>query len=116
MLRFKPEVRISLLTDRLVEPLAAACAWSVRRGIDVEINSIEDGAGVHMPTSLHAFGLAIDLDTVGDRQADTFSLAEWLRRVLPPGFDVVFEGDHVHVEYDAHRPPLSAPKPAATNA
>lgn len=106
--RFKPEVRIGWLDDRLACVIAGACVWSLRNRIDVEINSIEDGAAVHMPTSLHAFGLALDVDTVGDKRADTLALGEWFRRTLPPQFDVVFEGDHVHVECDYHRPPLTS--------
>ena len=108
MLRFKPEVRFDELDDRIVVALNGAARWSRRAGVDVEINSAEDGPGVHMPGSLHAVGLAIDLDTVGDRPEDTRALAEFLRRWLPPGYDVVFEGDHVHGEAAAHRPPLRA--------
>lgn len=106
MLRFKPEVRISRLHDRLAVVLETACVWSLRSRVDVEINSIEDGAAIHMPTSLHAFGLAIDIDTVGDKPADLQSLAEFMRVWLEPIYDVVFEGDHLHVEWDAHRAPL----------
>lgn len=106
MLRFKPEVRISDCDERLVVVLREACLWSMKTRVDVEINSIEDGAGVHLPNSLHGVGLAVDVDTVGDRAADIEEIAEWFRRRLPAAYDVVFEGDHVHVEYDAHRPPL----------
>lgn len=106
MLKFKPEVRISYFDERLAAPLAGACLWSLRNRIDVEVNSIEDGPGVHMATSLHYAGLAIDLDTAGDKAPDTQALAEFLRRWLPPGYDVLFENSHVHVEYDAHRPAL----------
>lgn len=108
MLRFKPEVRIRYLDPRLVEPLAAACLWSQRAAVDVEINSIEDGSDVHIAGSLHGFGLAIDFDTVGDRAADLAVLGEWFRRMLPPQYDVILEGDHVHVEWDAHRAPLTS--------
>lgn len=107
MLRFKPEVRIRYLDPRLVEPLAAACLWSARSAIDVEINSIEDGPDVHVATSLHPFGLAIDFDTVGDRAADLTALGEWFRRHLPAQYDVLLESDHVHVEWDVHRGPLA---------
>lgn len=106
MLRFKPEVRIGFLGEPLTDPLAAACRWSARTRIDVEVNSIEDGPQMHSIGSLHAYGLAIDFDTVGDRTADLEQLAEWFRRTLPATYDVVFEGDHVHVEYDTRRPPL----------
>ncbi len=106
MIRFKPEVRIGLLTSQLYDVLFYASVWSCRTRLDVEINSVEDGPGVHMASSLHYSGLAVDLDTAGDKEGDTRALAEYLRRALPTGYDVVFEGDHVHVEYDMKRPPL----------
>lgn len=108
MLRVKPEVRIGLFTARLGAVLEAASAWSLRSRVDVEVNSVNDGPGVHLATSLHYFDLAVDLDTVGDKLDDVRALAEYLRRWLDPQYDVVFEGTHVHVEWDAHRPPLRA--------
>jgi hypothetical protein len=106
MLRFKPEVRIGFFQSVLGDVLRQACTWSLKARVDVEVNSINDGQAVHMKDSLHGFDLAIDLDTVGDRRADTEELADYLRRVLHPQYDVVFEGDHVHVEWDARRGPL----------
>lgn len=107
MIRFKPEVRISYLDERIATPLALACVWSLRTRVDVELNSIEDGAAVHMTGSLHGYGLALDFDTVGDKSPDLESLGEWFRRQLPVEYDVVYEGDHIHVEWDAHRSPLT---------
>lgn len=107
MLRFRADVRIEFLNHHLAAVFAAACVWSLRARVDVEVNSVNDGAAVHMPGSLHSFDLALDLDTIGDRPADIRRLAEYLRRHLDPGFDVVLESDHVHVEYDARRPPLA---------
>jgi hypothetical protein len=107
VIRFKPEVRIGFFDERLARVLEVAALWSSRARIDVEINSVNDGPGVHLPNSLHYQDLAIDLDTVGDKQPDTQALAEWLRVQLPPGYDVLFEANHVHVEWDAHRAPLT---------
>jgi len=109
MLRFKPDVRMRFLSGPLVDMLGGAAAWSLWSGVDVEINSVDDGAGVHQPDSLHGFSLAVDFDTVGDRAADLEQLAVYFRRTLPPAFDIVLEGDHVHVEWDARRGPLRRP-------
>lgn len=106
MLRVKPDVRIVEFTTPLAQAFAAATSWSLRTRIDVEVNSVDDDAAGRGASTLHGASLAVDLDTAGDRPADTHALAEHLRRALPPGFDVVLEGDHVHVEYDLHRPPL----------
>jgi hypothetical protein len=106
MLRFKPEVRIVELTAQLADALTLCAQWSLRARVDVEINSIDDGPGVHQQDSLHGSSLAVDADTVGDKPAETESLGEFLRRRLPAEWDVVFEGDHVHSEWDMHRRPL----------
>lgn len=107
MLRFKPEVRIEFLGHQLTQILATACIWSMRRRIDVEVNSVDDAAPGRASTTLHGDSVAVDLDTFGDRRDDLNGLAEYLRRQLAAGFDVVLEADHVHVEYDPHRPPLA---------
>jgi hypothetical protein len=103
-LRFKPEVRIVELTDALATVLRAAATWSTRNRIEVEINSIDDAAPGRVPETLHGLSLAIDLDTVGDKSTDLELLTEYLARHLPEGFDLVFEGNHLHVERDTHRP------------
>ena len=105
MLRFQPAVRIGFLTDPLAELLRAATVWSYRRRVDVDVNSINDPAPGRVATTLHDFDLAVDFDTDGDRAADLESLEEYLRATLPVQYDVVFEGDHVHVEWDARRGP-----------
>lgn len=107
MLRFKPDVRIGDMCFAIVFVFAECCLWSFRAGVDVEVNSVEDPAPGRVAGSLHAFGLAVDVDTVGDVDRDTAALGEWLRRRLPPDYDVVLESTHVHVEFDAHRPPLT---------
>lgn len=107
MLRFKPEVRIEFLGHQLAQMFAAACIWSMRRRVDVEVNSVDDRAPGRASNTLHGDSIAVDLDTIGDRRDDLTGLAEYLRRQLAPGFDVVLEKDHVHVEYDPRRPPLT---------
>ena len=105
-LRFKPEVRIVYHTEQLAHVFLVASLWSLRSRVDVQVNSVDDGAGAHLLNSLHGCSLAVDLDIVNDRQLDLEELAEYLRRTLDPQFDIVWEGDHVHVEWDAHRGPL----------
>lgn len=107
MLRFKPEVRIREFTGALAVVLTMASQWSLITGIDVEFNSIDDSIGVHVATTLHGWSLAADVDTAGDKFADTKALGEYYRRMLPPGFTVLLEKDHVHVEWNMHRPALA---------
>lgn len=105
MLRFKPDVRIGFFTEQLGELFRALTVWSSRRRVDAVINSINDPAPDRAATTLHVFDLAGDVDTDGNRPADLESLEEYLRVTLPPQYDVVFEGDHIHVEWDARRGP-----------
>ena len=101
MIRFLPAFRVGYWSAQLSTVLEAASRWSVAARIDVEVNHGADGT--HGAGSLHPDDLAWDLDTVGDAPADLAALYEYLRVWLPEGFDVVWEGDHVHVEWDVHR-------------
>jgi hypothetical protein len=106
MLRFKEDVRIGVFTDALNTMLRVATCWSLLHKLDVVVNSIADAAPGRVPTSLHPFDLALDIEPLGNVQTERSSLADYFRVQLPAGFDVVFEASHVHVECDAHRPPL----------
>jgi hypothetical protein len=102
MLRFKPEVRIHWFNLELFTILLNASMWSNKTGITVEINSIDDGK--HGDPTFHGLSKAADLDTVGDNPGDLESLYQYMRRVMPAGYDVIHEADHIHVECDPKRP------------
>jgi hypothetical protein len=106
MLRFKEDVRIGYMTDAICLALRVASVWSAQHKLDVVVNSIADSAPGRVPTSLHPFDLAVDVEPLGNVQADRQALADYFRVQLPAGYDIVFESSHVHVECDAHRPPL----------
>lgn len=101
MLRFKPEVRIGYFDERLGAVLHYASVWSLRTGVDVEVNSANDST--HSAKSLHPVELGWDLDTAGDELDDLAALARFLACHLPAGYEVIRESDHVHVEFDMHR-------------
>lgn len=105
-MRFKPEVRIGHLNAPLARILELASLWSLEHGTDVQVNSIRDAAPGRVATSLHPFDLAVDVEPLGNTPPDRQALAEYFRRHAEPQYDVVFESSHVHVEWDAHRPPL----------
>lgn len=57
--------------------------------------------GQHMTNSLHAKGLAIDVRTRNLSYGDRTELFNDLTAALSQmGFDIVLEGDHIHIEYD----------------
>lgn len=70
-------------------------------GLTMTLTSVTDGADWRSPGSLHLPGMAFDirvwdLPTEQDRAKMVFKLKEALGRE----FDVVDEGDHIHVELD----------------
>lgn len=107
MLRFEPNVRIHYVTAELLPILLNASMWSNRMGIAVVVNSIDDGT--HGARTRHGLSNTVDLDTEGDRAEDLESLFQYMRKVMPEGYDVVHETDHVHVERDPKRAEYRTP-------
>ena len=103
MLLFLSTVRILRFRAPLAVMFDVAADWSDLVGVDVVVNSIDDGT--HSLGTLHGRSLAADFDTAGDVGADLEHLYEHFRIYTPLGFDVIHEGDHVHVEWDVHRRP-----------
>lgn len=68
------------------------------RGYDVHVTSLGDGQ--HLPNSLHYQGRAIDIRTRHVQTKDLPGIAHELKTSLGADYDVVFEGNHFHVEYD----------------
>jgi len=114
MLRFLPSVRILRFRSPLAVMFDIASEWSLLAHVDVEVNAVDDGT--HGPGTLHGRSLAADFDTANDHDNDLESLFQYFRVQLPAGYDVVHEGDHVHVEWDVHRAPMRRPAPPAAPA
>jgi len=108
MIRFETNVRIAQWTGAFEAIFLNSSMWSNRSGQGVVINSIDDGK--HGTDTLHGLSLAVDLDTEGDDPKDLESLFQYLRRTMPAQYDVIFEGDHVHVEWDVKRNESRIPK------
>lgn len=81
--------------------LVAADRWSQENDVAIDVNAIDNGE--HGVRTLHGVSRAWDLDTEGDEPYDLASLYMYLRAILPPGFDIVRETDHVHVEWQPKR-------------
>ena len=56
--------------------------------------------GVHSEGSLHEDGLAIDLRVWGFSEAEARRTSAEIQQRLGRRWDVVYEGTHIHVEYD----------------
>ncbi len=84
-----------------IEVLSLADRWSHQTGITVDVNAVDNGE--HSTGTLHGFSRAWDLDTAADVPVDVTELFRYLRSMLPPGYDVVNERTHVHVEWQPKR-------------
>jgi hypothetical protein len=83
--------------DRIVE--AARPSYAERGALQsFVITSAHDGT--HSEGSLHDDGLAIDLRVWGLTEAEAKRVTAEIQRRLGTRWDVVYEGTHIHVEYD----------------
>jgi len=75
--------------------------WDLRGEPSLTVTSLTDG--VHRTDSLHYKGLAVDI-RVRDLHNSPNVLCADLASALGQDYDVIFEIDHIHVEYDPDRP------------
>jgi hypothetical protein len=82
---------------------ALADRWSHHADVQkaVEITAIDNGT--HGAGTLHGHSRAWDLCVEGKKLADLQRVFDFLHATLPPGFDVVLEASHVHVEWQPKR-------------
>ena len=67
-------------------------------GKEIVITSLLDG--VHSKNSLHYSGLAFDIRTWIYKEKHIPNFVLKIKEQLGKNFDVIFETDHVHIEYD----------------
>lgn len=72
----------------------AALIWGHQGKYNLRITSGTEGS--HSVGSLHPYGLALDIELPPQ---PGLAISE-LKKALGCGYDVILEGDHVHVEYD----------------
>jgi len=84
----------------LVEVVTAARTPYERRDNleNLVVTSAHDGQ--HSEGSLHDDGLAIDLRVWGFSEAEAKRVTVEIQERLGQRWDVVYEGTHIHVEYD----------------
>lgn len=103
MIRVKDDsVQIGALQPAMYFALRVAEAVYEKYRTELVITSGNDAH--HSLTSLHYAGAAVDLRTntlPTDQHAR--DIAGELGRALGPDFDVIFEGDHIHLELQPRR-------------
>ena len=99
-IRMKRGVVLVSSEPYIFEIMQAARVAYATHGKDVTITSGIDGT--HSRTSLHYRGRAIDLRTRNLTDNQRVEIMGDLKAILGDDFDVCFEGDHFHCEFDPH--------------
>ena len=99
MIRFKPGVRLELLTPQMV--FAAVVVDGVYRKHDIVDCVVTSGSdGKHSAKSWHYKGRALDFRTRNVPELIRNAVAQEISVSLGENYDVVLEATHLHVEYD----------------
>lgn len=103
MISIKDGVTLLGLQPQMIVALLAVYAIFQKRGVDLVITAGNDGA--HSETSEHYGGRALDFRTnnLPHPRADGPDIAGELVTALGRDFQVLFEGDHLHVAYKPKR-------------
>jgi hypothetical protein len=104
MLKIKGGVTLHGLSPQMLLAVIAVKDIYDRRGKDVVLTSGNDGK--HSVNSKHYVGNALDFRTnnLDDPTLEGPIIANELNKALGRDYDVLFEGDHIHIEYDPKRP------------
>lgn len=94
MIRLKPGVRAAGIRPEIVLAIQVAEGIWHAQGRELVVTSLTDGH--HSRTSLHYAGAAADF-RIWDIDAERASRE--LADALGEDYDVVFEGDHIHCEF-----------------
>lgn len=97
MISIKHGVSLRKLQPQMALALPIVAAMYAKYGYDTTITSGDDGQ--HSNVSLHYDGLALDFRTRNCSPADLGPITAELRAAMP-GYDVVRESTHIHIEYD----------------
>ena len=99
MPQLKPQVVCTNLSDHITSIYSILDQVHLQSaGREAIITSCRDGS--HMSGSKHYSREALDLRTRDLTAGVIDSLVTGLRNALGSDYDVLFEGDHIHIEYD----------------
>ena len=97
-MKLKSNVRLVDLKPQCVLAILVANDVYNKFGRELVVTSIDDS--VHGPASLHPSGFAFDLRTSYFRVDQIDPVEAALKAALTDDFDILYEGDHFHIEYD----------------
>lgn len=101
-LSLKPGVRVFGLRPEILIALQVAEGAYRDAGFNLTVTCGMDGK--HSNASLHYTGCAVDLRTRDVPSDKLEPLRKTIQERLPTDFDVVLEGDHIHLEYQPKQP------------
>lgn len=103
-MKLKAGVKVSSIQPAVLLALVAAQEEYQKHNTELVITSADDSH--HASTSLHYSGNAVDLRTrtLPNPRIDGQQIANTLDEKLGRDYDVIFEGDHIHIEYQPRRP------------
>jgi len=96
-MKIKEYVNLTGIRPEMLIALMAAQEAYRKRSAEVIITSALDGQ--HSATSLHYAGCAVDLRTRHLRGTQAQEIADELNAALGQQYDVIYEGNHIHIEY-----------------
>lgn len=97
-MQLKAGVRISGIRPEVVLALGVAAEiYQKYFGTVMTVTSVLDG--LHRPGSKHYTGHAADLRVYG-LEGRVTAVVDALRAALGEDFDIIPEGDHIHLEFD----------------
>lgn len=95
----KNNVRLGDLKPQLLIAIMIANDVYKAHSQELVITSVDDST--HGKNSLHPSGNAFDLRTSYFTKQECLQVTQELKEKMPTGdFDIVFENDHIHIEYD----------------
>lgn len=97
-MKLKPGASLKHVQWQMFDAAVKADEVYARYGHELVITAGTDGR--HMAKSLHYKGLALDLRTRTLPVSQRRKIENELRKALGPEYDLIYEGDHFHVEYD----------------
>ena len=100
-MKLKAGVNIVGIQPELMIGLMAAETVYTKLGFELVVTSVLDGT--HSETSLHYSGNAADLRTRDFPPLMGQTARDMIAKALPNDFDVILEGDHIHLEFQARK-------------
>jgi len=97
-MKLKKGVKLTGLQPQILVAIIVADSVYQSKGVELIITSGNDSK--HSVNSLHYKGLAVDLRTRYFTQDVAMAVTKEIAENLGNEFDVLFEKNHIHIEYD----------------